>query len=351
MKELVSIIVPVYNVKHYLAVCLDSILNQTYRNVEVILVDDGSIDGSGKICDIYSKKDCRIIVIHKNNEGVGAARNTGIQIARGKYIQFVDSDDFLEEDMTETLMREVNIGNVLPICNIKMYYENKKYQYNLIEFHKKVNYAIEQYLSSFVIKYKTNPFIGSPCNKIFIKDIIINNNIKYQTGRSFAEDFIFNLEYLYYVSNITVINKPLYYYRAETSNSLSKNIKSTEYWWVNYKQLYGIYQDLFKHYGLFKEHKTKIELFIEYAVRDCIRKCIGGKYTLKFHEKVQNIKYVCEDKLTQEIMPSFECVNIDLKIIKFFSQHKSYELLGLILVLYSFLAGIRKSLLKIKNRG
>ena len=350
MEELVSIIVPVYNVKHYLTTCIDSLLNQTYRNVEVILVDDGSTDGSAKICDTYSEKDARIRVIHKINEGVAVARNTGIQRARGNYIQFVDSDDFLAEDMTETLMSAVKSGQVLPICNIKMVFDSKRYDYDLMTIDQNVNYSIQQYLSRIVLNYKTNPFIGSPCNKMFMKDIMINHKIKFQEGRSFAEDFIFNLDYLYYVSQVTIINRSLYSYRAETMDSLSKNIKSTEYWWVNYKQLYVIYQALFQHYGLVEEHKTKIDLFIELAVRDCIRKCFGGKYKLAFYEKVQKLKYVCEDQLTQEIMPRFEGNSADMKIIKFFSQYKSYELLGLVLVLYSFLVDINKRGQQMKNR-
>ena len=345
MEDLVSIIVPVYNVKQYLATCLESILSQTYRNLEVILVDDGSKDGSGQLCDDYSHKDPRIMVIHKNNEGVGVARNTGIQSAKGKYIQFVDSDDFLEESMTETLMKAVNQGCVLPICNIKMYFEDPRYNYDLITLDETIQVSIQQYLSSFVMNYKTNPLIGSPCNKIFMKDLMINNQIKFQEGRSFAEDFMFNLDYLYHVSKVTVINKALYSYRAETVNSLSKNVKSTEYWWENYKQLYKLYQALFKHYGLLETHKIEIEAFMELAVRDCIRKCFGGQDTLSFPEKVQKLKVVCEDPLTQKMLPSFECKSRDMKIIQFFSQRKSYRLLGMTLVLYSSLFKLKKRFL------
>ena len=103
MEELISIIVPVYNVEKYLEKCVDSIINQTYKNIEIILVDDGSKDNSGKICDIIKEKDERIKVIHKQNGGLSDARNAGLKIAKGTYIGFVDSDDYIAEDMYQTL--------------------------------------------------------------------------------------------------------------------------------------------------------------------------------------------------------------------------------------------------------
>ena len=102
-KELISIIVPVYNVEKYVEKCINSIINQTYKNLQIILVDDGSKDNSGKICDEFKLKDNRIEVIHKNNGGLSDARNAGLKLAKGDYIGFVDSDDYIEADMYETL--------------------------------------------------------------------------------------------------------------------------------------------------------------------------------------------------------------------------------------------------------
>ena len=103
INNLISIIVPVYNVEEYLPACLDSIINQTYTEIEIILVDDGSTDSSGEICDRYAKIDERVKVIHKSNGGLSDSRNVGIQVAKGEYIGFVDSDDYVEFDMYETL--------------------------------------------------------------------------------------------------------------------------------------------------------------------------------------------------------------------------------------------------------
>ena len=111
MHELISIVIPVYNVEKYLKQCLDSIINQTYTNLEIILVDDGSTDNSGTICDYYSKIDKRIRVIHKKNEGQSIARNIGIKVSNGKYIGFLDSDDWVEQDMYRFLIENIEKYN------------------------------------------------------------------------------------------------------------------------------------------------------------------------------------------------------------------------------------------------
>ena len=112
MKKLLSVVVPVYNVGKYLDRCIKSIINQTYKNLEIILVDDGSVDASGKICDKYAFKDKRINVIHKENEGLSEARNTGIKLSKGDYITFVDSDDYIDERMYEILIHDLEYYDV-----------------------------------------------------------------------------------------------------------------------------------------------------------------------------------------------------------------------------------------------
>ncbi len=107
MEPLVSIIVPVYNVRRYLREALDSVINQTYKNLEIIVIDDGSTDGSGRICDLYAKRDSRIKVIHQENKGLSAARNAGLDIMTGEYVGFLDSDDAFEPEMVETMVRRM----------------------------------------------------------------------------------------------------------------------------------------------------------------------------------------------------------------------------------------------------
>ena len=122
---LISVIVPIYKVEKYLNKCVQSILNQTYENLEIILVDDGSPDNCGKICDQLAQKDDRIVVIHKQNGGLSSARNAGIEIANGEYIGFVDSDDYVEKFMYELLLKSIKESNtMLSVCAIYYTFEN-----------------------------------------------------------------------------------------------------------------------------------------------------------------------------------------------------------------------------------
>lgn len=125
MIDLISVIVPIYNVEKYLNKCIESIINQTYRNLEIILVDDGSTDACPKICDDWEKKDTRIKVIHKKNGGLSDARNYGIKIMRGKYVSFIDSDDYIEMDMYEKLYNAVICtGSTIAMCGVNKVWEN-----------------------------------------------------------------------------------------------------------------------------------------------------------------------------------------------------------------------------------
>ena len=133
-QELISVVVPVYNVEKYLKKCVDSILNQTYKNLEIFLVDDGSLDNSGSICDEYAKKDKRIIVVHKANGGLSDARNVAIDQATGKYITFIDSDDYVALDMIEFLYRNIKENNAeISTCMYQNFWENQELQLDKLE--------------------------------------------------------------------------------------------------------------------------------------------------------------------------------------------------------------------------
>ena len=124
--SLVSVIIPVYNVEKYLSQCLESVINQTYKNLEIVVIDDGSTDNSGQICDSFGKADSRIVVIHSENRGVSVARNIGIQNAHGEFISFVDSDDFLDEDFYEYLVSLIRIDNCdIAYCSYRKIYNDE----------------------------------------------------------------------------------------------------------------------------------------------------------------------------------------------------------------------------------
>lgn len=213
MKELISIIVPVYNVERYLDDCLISIINQTYKNLEIILIDDGSTDKSGKICDKYIKKDNRIIVIHKENGGVSSARNAGLRIAKGAYIGFVDPDDWIAEDMYEVLYFNAKKYDAdVSVCKYKIVKNRRKDNLNAINLIKH-NKAIGLDAIKSMCYMLSNCGV---CNKLYKKTIVpyFNQSI------SVAEDLLFNFEIYFRKENVSCWDdseKYFYYYRADSA--------------------------------------------------------------------------------------------------------------------------------------
>lgn len=203
---MVSIIIPVYNVEKYLNRCLDSVVGQTYEDVQIILIDDGSTDNSGVICDDYAKTDDRIIVIHTENRGVSSARNEGLRIATGEYISFIDSDDWVSADFISTLMNLIlTTQSDMAGCSIE-YCSNNEFgskvvcNQDFIEYNRKDAYY--QILNS----TKIGGFLS---NKIFKKNLIE----KYlDITIHMSEDFLFCVEYLKNVSKFAFIDCGLYYY-------------------------------------------------------------------------------------------------------------------------------------------
>ncbi len=218
MKKLVSIVVPVYNVKDYLKKCLDSIIGQTYRRIEIILVDDGSNDGSEKIVDDYSKTDNRIVVIHKENGGLSSARNVGIDMAKGDYITFVDSDDFVDSNMIEKMLKEaVDRSADLVICNRIYYYENGK---TIVK--KKYDKTAEmtpcESLRELMLGKKYDMAAWA---KMYKKELF--NDIRFPVGK-ISEDY-FVMYKLFDLSNKVVLIPDHLYYYAQRKGSISKTPK------------------------------------------------------------------------------------------------------------------------------
>lgn len=181
----ISIIVPVYKVEKYLDRCVESILNQTFTDFELILVDDGSPDNCPQMCDEWEKKDERIRVIHKENGGVSVARNVGLDNAKGNFIGFVDSDDWILPDMYQTLYELIENGKYdISICGIVRTIE-EKYIDTLRSSEEKYIYSKEEYLKK-ILKVKTQDSNHYPCNKLYRKEVM--DNVKFPEGLSIGED-------------------------------------------------------------------------------------------------------------------------------------------------------------------
>lgn len=205
----ISVIVPVYNVEKYLRCCVDSILAQTFTDIEVLLVDDGSTDGSGAICDEYAEKDSRVRVFHKENGGVSSARNIGLDVATGKWIMFVDSDDKVVPQICERLLEYAAEG-CMPTCMYCNWIDGQ-----IIPCEANVESEIIYSIKAF---QKIN--VHGPIGKLFNREYLNRENIRFIDGFSFAEDAIFNYEYYSLIESFLVIDEPLYYYRI-LPNSLS----------------------------------------------------------------------------------------------------------------------------------
>ena len=219
--ELISVIVPVYNVEPYIAKCIESIQNQTHMNLEIILVDDGSKDESGDICDQYAAYDERIVVIHQENGGLSAARNAGIEVAKGDYIAFVDSDDYIGttvyEDMLN-LMKEHDLdiieftafrdksGTVIEGCN---------------------DGQIEIYEKDDALRLAMHDGFTSVWNKLYKRDIVIN--IRFPEGRKF-EDSAISYLYVANANRVGHINRSYYYYRLNLNSITQTSFDPKSRW-------------------------------------------------------------------------------------------------------------------------
>lgn len=214
--RLISVIVPVYNVEKYVEICIKSIINQSYRNLEIILIDDGSTDNSGKICDKLSKKDDRVIVKHQQNQGVSSARNLGLKLAHGDYISMVDADDILEENMYQEMMNNmIKYDSDVCICNF-WYLNNESLKKNEINLSKTLM-DNKDFLKNMCLLKGVGGYLW---NKLYKKSMI--ENLRFYKEIVIMEDFLFNCEVANKARKISYIDTCLYYYRQWPNSALKK---------------------------------------------------------------------------------------------------------------------------------
>lgn len=224
--EKISVIVPVYNVEKYLSKCVDSIINQTYHNLEIILVDDGSPDRCGEICDEYATKDNRIKVIHKKNGGLSDARNAGIEVAEGGYIAFVDSDDYIASDMMDVLYhRLIKDGSDMALCNFK-YIDEKGEE---IEERKNKSPIKDEVITGIdgmkKLSQDKNWYYVIAWNKLYKKEIF--DNIRFPKGKIHEDEFVIH-HIMHACKRISCVALELYYYLQRQGSIMSqKSLIST----------------------------------------------------------------------------------------------------------------------------
>lgn len=252
----ISVIVPVYNVEQYLRRCIDSILAQTFTDFEVLLIDDGSKDKSGEICDEYAKKDIRVKVFHKENGGVSSARNVGLDNARGEWVTFVDSDDWVEKDYLEHFSMNFDL------CVQSYFYGNE-----LIEFSNK------EIISNPGEDYLLNEYVYGPYCKLYKRQIISVNHILFDINLAYGEDVLFWLEYLCYCKSMKVQKYAGYHYILYPNNTLKNAPQKIEKMLLMFKKHVEYFEKLL--YGsIYKDQIMRKEIFnmfhdfiIDYGIR------------------------------------------------------------------------------------
>ena len=270
MLPTVSIIVPVYNAQNTLRRCIGSILSQTYPHFELLLVDDGSQDDSGAICDEYAEKDNRIKVFHNENSGVSSSRNFALDHAQGEYIQFLDSDDWITPDATQKLVRSaVEYNCDLVISNF----------YRVVDDRVSVKGDIEdegiltrEEFAAYMMESPADFYYGVLWNKLYRRTIIESHKLRMNQEISWCEDFLFNLEYIRYANWFYALNIPLYYY-VKTKGSLvsqSLSISATIQMKLTVFEYYNqLYKDILDEEE-YQKSKLKVYRFFLDAASDGI---------------------------------------------------------------------------------
>lgn len=244
MKPTVSIIVPVYNAEKFLNRCVDSILGQEYRDFELILVDDGSRDMSGSICDAYAKTDERVVVIHKENSGVSDTRNQGIERAKGTYLQFVDSDDWLTPDATKLMVRAAEEhGCDMVISDFYRVVGDMVSRKGDIESDCVID---REEFASFMMENPADYYYGVLWNKLYRRDLVNRFGIRMDAEISWCEDSMFNLEYVRYAETFYALRTPVYYYVKTKGSLVNQKISITKT--VKMKlMMFEYYNNFYKH--------------------------------------------------------------------------------------------------------
>lgn len=304
-KPLVSVILPIYNVEKYLDKCVESVVNQTYRNLEIILVDDGAKDNSPGICEKWAKQDNRIIVIHKKNAGLGMARNTGLDVAHGRYVAFVDSDDFVEENAVEKLIDGLGDADTV-FCGHNIYYNAHQIDPQPIRYAGSVfkGKAIqEKILVEMMGAEPSDPtdimLPVSVWHGLYSMDIIRQYHIRFPSEREFiSEDMIFDIDYFAHSQKVVFIDACLYYYRKNNEGSLTTiyNAERFNKEVVLYKEICRKMSNLLPE----KAYLLRVQRTFLGRVRSCIMRA-----EKQSTNPSDNIKVMCKDQTVKSVIRTY----------------------------------------------
>ncbi len=313
--EKISVIVPIYGVEKYLSRCVESILRQTYQNLEILLIDDGSLDACGAICDEYAKKDCRVRVLHKENGGLSSARNAGIKMASGEYLAFVDSDDFIQEDMYTKLMSILKRNQAdIAMCKMQKVMEGEKpISLPIIEEEKVISY--DDFILSTILSDEYGNFAW---NKLYKKELF--DDILFPLHRKY-EDVAIMCKIFANAKKVIATNYIGYYYFYGRQGSISTEKKDEKTLFDNLQAYEERYHFLCKKAG----QKVVEEIKVEF-----IRAVLGiheGMYVFSL-EQLKNNLYV--QNCTKEMLEL--CKNVDFNVL--YRILGEYKVATLMMLLY-----------------
>lgn len=314
----ISVIIPVYNVEKYLHRCIDSILAQTFTDFELLLIDDGSKDNSGKICDEYAEKDKRIRVFHKENGGASIARNVGIEYCIGEYIIFVDSDDYISANYLGDLIESVSSSHISLVLQspIRVYQDGRKETNDLQKFVFSGHEGLKNFIEYGFLKY------SEPHSKLFRSCIIKLYNIEFPKGIIIGEDGIFISQYLKYTDTIVISDKHGYYYSKYGSSVQSKiyNYNLEKRGFIQWKESL---ESLFYSVQLYN-HKTIIWNLLSVPMRRFIIS-VSLDSTLNMKQKIGLLRSL---KISDyDNYGLGRIYGLNGKIFKYIINHKLYRLI------------------------
>jgi glycosyltransferase EpsJ len=336
--ELISIIVPVYNVEKYLERCINSLVNQTYSNLEIILVDDGSTDQSGKMCDTYAERYPNIKVVHKKNAGLGYARNTGLENATGKYVAFVDSDDYVEYNMISNLYNDIIrndadacIGGFRRVVGDKIDTRANKLKKRFFSTDEIKTYIIPRMLGK---KPDGTDYIEMSVWKVLFKmDIIKKFGLRFPSERELiSEDIVFDLDY-YPKCNLICMSSDNGYYYCDNEGTLTTRYRPDRF--ALQKKLFLYIEGKVQTLNIADITKNRRMTTFISNTRYCIK--LEAKFAKNNGKSVmlENIRTICEDKLTEKIFEEYDHSTVPLKsrIINLMIKRKNVHLLAIIMIL------------------
>lgn len=339
----ISVIVPVYNVEVLLSRCIDSILNQTFLHFELILVDDGSTDNSGKICDEYAHKDKRIKVIHKNNEGVSKARNVALDIAKGEFICFCDSDDYLKNDYLEVLFNSIkNTKSDCVSCNCTLVDTLGKKE-AITRIPQEYYFDNPSEKKEFIIAcLSENLLIWAMWARIFKKQIIDNYRIRVcENCENFAEDLDFFLSYYVHCQKVVHIDYAGYYYYQRINSMMDSTkdrimlnaLNEVSFHFYNHLVRWFIDNELVSNYPdihfwvMYNQYQRVVGIKDYHTIPFECKKIVRKKW---YNKMIRKFVFTCKEP----IVLYGKDMTFDYKNLCFFTIHMNYKLFSLLDGLY-----------------